>query len=349
MARADVLRPVVAELAKDVKQFLEKRGEGSIAVGQFTGPANFPTSAGPGISQLLAEELQKAGVAAKKRAKLGIKGEYHATEASNADGRKLLAVALKARVEDETGTVLTDAEFNRTVPGEEAFVEVMGPPVVLPPGDTLEARDKKLRESLVKPKTAIEGGRVSAADDSRLAIEILVDGQPRSAREEDGLAFVKIDRGETYKVRLINDSEQEMAVTLAIDGLSMYAFSELRQNEGPRKGEPRYRFVFVKPHKSVTIDGWHKTNEESLSFLVTSYPESAAASVNQTADLGTITATYRAAWAKDAPPPADEPGRRKGSYGGDATGFGPPVESRFREVQRSVGVIRSSVSVRYSK
>lgn len=348
---ADALRPVMAELSRDLNQFLDRRGVESISVNAFAGPPNFPTSAGPSLAQMLSEELRKVGVRTRSGATLGVAGEYQAAEATDAgsSGRKMLALAIKARVQDETGHVLTDVEFDRTVPGEEAFVEVMGPPVALPPRATPEARDRKLRESLVRPRTAVNGARVAAVDDARLAVEIEVDGRPRVAREEDGLAFVTIDRGEAYRVRLINDTDQEMAVTLSIDGLSMYAFSQLRREDGPHKGDPRFRYVFVGPHKAVAIDGWHKTNKRSLAFLVTSYPESAAATLDHRAGLGTITATFHAAWPKASPPPADEPGRTKGVYGGDATGFGPPMESRFREVERNVGVLRASVSVHYSK
>ena len=74
------LRGGVAEIAKSIKQLLDGKGEDSIVVNSFTGPANYPTSAGPGIQQILAEELAKLAIAVKKRAKLGIKGEYLITE-----------------------------------------------------------------------------------------------------------------------------------------------------------------------------------------------------------------------------------------------------------------------------
>ena len=66
------LRKGLGEIAKSIKQLLDGRSEDSIGVGPFTGPANFPTSAGPGIQQVLSEELQKVGITVKKRARLGI-------------------------------------------------------------------------------------------------------------------------------------------------------------------------------------------------------------------------------------------------------------------------------------
>ncbi len=42
------MRRELGELAKGIKSFLDGRNAESIAIGQFTGPANFPTSAGLG-------------------------------------------------------------------------------------------------------------------------------------------------------------------------------------------------------------------------------------------------------------------------------------------------------------
>jgi hypothetical protein len=350
-ARASAeLRKELAEVAKGIKQLLDGRGEQTIAVGQFTGPPNFPTSSGPGIAQILSEELQKLGVTVKARAKLGIKGEYLVTEVPDANDvtAKLLALRLKGTVEDGFGKVINDFSFERTVKGEEAVVQLLGTPVELPPNDLPKDRDKKIRESYTEPKANIAGSRVNAGPDGKFAVEVLVNGKPREARPDDGLAFVKVDRGETYAVRLINDSDLEMAVRLTIDGLSWFAFSELRHQDGLHKGEPLYSVVYVKPHGSVVIRGWHRTNDASDSFLVTEYAKSAAATLSQTANLGTITASFAASWPENADPPKDEAPKARGNPG-DATGFGPRVEAKFTEVKRNIGVIRASVSVRYTK
>jgi hypothetical protein len=150
-------------------------------------------------------------------------------------------------------------------------------------------------------------------------------------------------------VRLINDSNQEMAVQLKIDGLSMYAFSELRILEGPRQGDPRYTAVIIAPHKSVVIPGWHVTNDKSDKFLVMEYAKSAAGGLNHTANVGTITASFQASWPEGEPAPKDEPGRTRGPGSGDATGFGPRIDTKYQEVKRNMGVIRDVISVRYTK
>ena len=44
---------------------------------------------------------------------------------------------------------------------------------------------------------------------------------------ENGLPFVRIDKGELYEVRVVNNSPEEVAVTLAIDGIDQFTFSDV--------------------------------------------------------------------------------------------------------------------------
>src|SRR5262249_22455970 len=144
---------------------------------------------------------------------------------------------------------------------------------------------------------------------SPFAIEVLVkapDGklQPGVPKEEEGLAFVPIKRGEVYGVRLINNADHAAAVTLTIDGLNLFTFSDVKN---PKTGLPKYTVVVVEAKKTATIRGWHRTNEVSEESLVTEYAKSAAAQIQSTGKIGVITAVFAAAWPKDAGPPADEP------------------------------------------
>jgi hypothetical protein len=359
---SEELRGVLHDLAAEVKKVLDGEGADSIAVGQFTGPANFPTSSGPDIAQVLTEELKKAGLAVKLRAKFGVKGSYAAAEqpAANPDdariGKKVLAVKLAAALVDDFDNPVGNFNFSRLVRGEATFLELIPVPVTLPPEGTEIERDKDLRKAYADPKTAIKGTVIRSDPNKPYAIEILVNGKPRAAEDKDGLAFVPIQRGETYAVRLINDSDLEAAVQLRIDGLSMFVFSELRQPDtdaagkpNPKKGEPLYSVVIVGPRSKAVIPGWHVTNQKSDSFLVTEFAKSGAALLKPTAGIGTVSATFQAAWPKDALPPRDEPGKKRGVGSGDATGRGPAVAQEYKEVQRELGVIRDVISVRYTR
>lgn len=361
------LRKGIGEMARSVKQLLDGRSETEVVVGAFTGPANLTTSAGPGIQQILSEELQKLGITVKRRARLGIKGEYLVIEvpaeepADQSEDRrpKVYAILLKGTVADEFGKVVTDFSFKQTVvKGEAAFAGLIGIPVSLPPTQTQEERDRQMHESFHRPQTFLTGTRISASPDGKLAVEVLINNRPRQPKEEEGLAYLteNIKRGETYAVRLINDTKQEMAAEVLIDGRSMFQFSELRQPDtlpdgkpNPKKGQPLYSSVIVPAGGDVVIKGWHRTNERSTEFKVTEYADTAGAGLNQTGNLGTLTVHFRASWPKDQKPPADEPAKTKSTTSGDGTGFGKSFEEKFKEVQRTLGVIRSSVSVHYTR
>src|SRR5262249_17969134 len=145
--------------------------------------------------------------------------------------------------------------------------------------------DAALRNSLFNPTTHVSRTRVSAGADGKLAVEVLVDGKARAVKDEDGMAFLAetIKRGETYAVRIINGTDQEMAAELTLDGLNMFQFSEVRHTDGPSKGQPRYSTIILGPGKQAVIRGWHRTNERSSEFKVTGYAETAAASVGLSA------------------------------------------------------------------
>jgi hypothetical protein len=361
-AASEELRKELRDLAAEIKKVLDGEGADSIALGQFTGPANFPTSSGPSIGQILTEELKKVGVTVKVRAKFGVKGTFAAAEqpAANADdariGKKVLAIKLAASLVDSFDNPVGNFNFTRLIRGESTFLELIPVPVDLPPKEPEVERDKVLRKAFTDPKTDIQGSVIRSDPNKPYAIEILVDGKPRPAAEKDGLAFVPIQRGEAYAVRLVNDSELEAAVQLRIDGLSMFAFSTLRQPEkdvagkdNPKKGEPLYSVVILPPRSRADIPGWHVTNEKSDLFLVTEFAKSAAAVLKPSGGIGTISATFQAAWEKDAEPPPDEPGKKRGAGTGDATGRGPTVGKEYKEVLREMGVIRDVIAVRYTR
>ncbi len=67
------LRKGIAGIAQDLKKLLAGRSEDSLAITKMEGPANLPTSAGPGLIQLLSLELKKVGITVKTRPEFGMK------------------------------------------------------------------------------------------------------------------------------------------------------------------------------------------------------------------------------------------------------------------------------------
>src|SRR4051812_7987156 len=75
-----LMRPEFVRLADEIKRFLAARNERAVAVGTFTGPAQMPSSSGPGLAQVLKEELERVGVAVKRDAKVALFGSYRPLE-----------------------------------------------------------------------------------------------------------------------------------------------------------------------------------------------------------------------------------------------------------------------------
>jgi len=177
---------------------------------------------------------------------------------------------------------------------------------------------------------------------------LIVDYAAQTPKNEEGYAFVPIQREQVYGVVLVNDADFDAGVQLRIDGLSMYSFSDAEFRD--KTGKPVYTYVNVQAKKSVIIRGWHVTNDQSDEFKVTEYAKSAAAELKSTAPTGTITATFHAAWDPKGNPPDDEPKNpNDSSLSADATGRGARFDQKFVEVDRKVGVARAVVSVRYAK
>lgn len=354
-ARAgDRLRVELGQLVDELAPRIKQQNESRVAIDRLLGPSNLPTSSGPGIAQILADEFKRRGIDVDPRANLRVGGEYLVSEVQpDPDSpRRLLAVRFKGGVSRRDDGAWDGFDFDRKIQDEETFVELMAPQVTLDPTDPAEARDMKLRESLIESRAVIQGSRV--LDENRgYGLEVLVDGLPREARAQGGLdlPFVSIDRGERYHVRLINNTDHEAAVRLLIDGLSIYQFSYEVNASGPRRGEPKYNFVIMPAQSSVVVRGWHRTNQESDEFEVTGYAEGAVSAVadaqRDAQAIGTINALFMAAWPEDQPPPPDEDSI-KGEP--NVTGFGPRIESKYTTIsKRRTGRLRASVSLRYAR
>jgi hypothetical protein len=190
------------------------------------------------------------------------------------------------------------------------------------------------------PSVDISGARLRAKPGGRYAVEIHVksgdDYFPREPKNVGGKAYARLDRGEAFAVKLINDTDDDAAADLSLDGLSMFAFSQ-------RKG---YRNVLVPKRGSVLIKGWFVTLEDTKEFLLTEYPRSAAFELRNPAKVGTITVSFAAAWAPDGKPPPDE-GALPKSLPDSAVGAGKTVRSPYAEVRRVRGRVRDVVTVRY--
>lgn len=340
IAQAATLDEAIGEITVKLSRYLNTKNESVISIGQFVGPPQLATTSGPNIVQCFQDHFKKHDIDVKRRANVGLRGEYRPHEDASGE----FGVLLNCSLVDSFGQVLADFAIEaQTVTKQEDVVDLLGATTALFPEDSAKDRNKDLKKSVLDPSIHIEGTKTVAKQGSPYAMEIVVHGQPLQVLDVQGLGFVDINKGDKYTIRLFNNSGIEAAVRLTIDGLSVFEFSDIR-NE--KTGEPKYTYYIIPPHKHIELHGWHKSNKIVHSFLVTSYSESAAATIEHKQDIGTITAQFSAAWPKGSPPPKDESlvGR-----GDKATGFGPPVEQVTKEVEREVGRLRAAISLRYDR
>jgi len=325
-----------------------------VVLGQFTGPPATASSAGPGINEILKEELGKNGIKVRRRAQFGIEGKY--VLSTDAGGRPVAKII--GNIVDKTGAVVTDFVDHIepvNVNGTETLAVLFGGTASLPPSQPTRQRERTLLTSIQSPKVPLDQESVKASPASPYAIEIwayrgpLEPGQdprtlpyePCPITNDDGMAIVELNKEEFYAVKLINRSNLDAAVSLSVDGLSMFSFSETK-----------YPYLIVGASKSGIIYGWYISNTTSDAFQITSYAQSAAQELNANlSHVGVITATFRAAWPEDQAPPPDELAAQfvARGKGDEATGRGPELSQEYKEVRRQVGVIRDVISVRYDR
>jgi uncharacterized caspase-like protein len=324
-----------AALASQIATILKDAQEESIAMGQFTVAPNLgDLTTGTGISYEIAQALEREGIRLDRTSTLSLTGGIYLERTD--EGK--LTVELAAMIRDGKKSGRQIARVDAPVSDTATIAMLLGATAELPANLDPAKRDALLEKQLETPQATVKSTKVAANQNSLYAVELLVikDGkyQPLPPELQDGNAFAKLGRDEKFAVKLINDSPNDVAVKLSLDGLSMFAFSEVKT----------YSHVIVPAKGSMLVKGWHRNNMELDSFMKGGFPESAVAQVPKTTDGGTITAVFSAAWSDRENRPGDEPGGSVAS-----TGFGPPTptEASTTSKEWNVGVPRSVVSVRY--
>ncbi len=331
-------------MAKNIKEVMDRFQYESISIGEFTSPPQMVSSGGTGLAKSLISHLEETGIKVSRRAPIGFKGEYFTDV--DAEGKPIAKV--EGRIVDERGRSLLSftsltKELKAVVKDASSIASVMGLTFDSDPNQSESAQQDKLQDALKHPNVVVSNHAVRSSKHSPYAVEVHTSTsphgpfQPGTPVNDEGMAFVAIEQGHYYTVELINDSSHDAAVVLTIDGLNVFAFSEIKY----------YQHFIVPARSHSMIRGWHRNNRTSDSFEVTNYSKSAAATLLPNGgSLGTITAIFSAAWPVNQAPPPDE---RSAKFGSRGTARGQEVSAKYREVERHVGVVRSSVSIRYEK
>ena len=340
----DPLRCEMKSVSEKLRDYFAGRRIKELAVGDVTNAdPTTPSTSGPGIRQLLIEELGRAELKVKLRADVGLTVTYRARKIPLRNNRRAEQIVVEMHF-----TAMFNADNSQEdilsyrVENDEANRHILGLTVCPVPKGASREQQTVLAFNL--PKANLDGTAVLAGDKAAFGLEILVDDKAIQPKDEDGFGVVTLHRDQKYAIRLINRSPLDMATRVSVDGFNVFAFSELRQEGGPYKGAPLYDMVLVPAKGSLVIPGWHRTNTTSDKFKITEYAKTPAAKMNKNTDIGTITATFCAAWEK-TPPDDEPPGAR--APGDDGTGFGEPTTVNYEPVKRTIGAVRASIAVRY--
>lgn len=321
-AEADPVRDYLDRVAADLAKFLKGQNESSIAV-EFKGPPQLKSAANNALTQTITDLLKKRGIRVELGTKFGFEGTFKPDEQAPFrpgvfDAKNHIGIALNGKIVDSFGNSPVDIEFRDFIDDERKLFELLGPTVNLE-GKKDEERSAIIRASILNPTSFTKDNLVRASEDSRFALGVEVNGELRPIESKNHLSFVGLDLADSFKVRLINEAPFEVAVGVAVDGLSVFHFSEQRSDDPERRGEPRYRYWTVQPNQpeGFAVPGWHKRDSgvrnglkiEGLvnKFTIAPLEEGAAFKLGRIQDVGTITATFMACWEEGRTrPPSDE-------------------------------------------
>ncbi|MCA9222294.1 MAG: hypothetical protein KDA71_18330, partial [Planctomycetales bacterium] len=226
---------------------------------------------------------------------------------------------------------------------------IEGVNVSLGPNDDARKQGQDIRGGLNNPQAVVEGARIRSRQDSPFALELRAKplanpkevAQPRPAALEKGHAFVRIDKGELYELVFHNGARHEVALSITIDGIDTFTFSDDRD---PKTDAPAFSHWLVSPGQTLVLPGWHKTNDPKrddnfLSFLVTEYGQGAGSKfpTKSQGQIGVITVQI----SKSHQPRSGQ------AKSGAETGFGPPVKGELKAVERLIDPPLDFITVRY--
>lgn len=326
-----------------------------VSIGEFSPTGLKLSNSGPGIEQLLKEQLRL--VAKKKniisnQAKYEVKGDYAFVRSRENKAIHVIKIVVRI-MEVEFGEELTEMRVTASMDGTSTIAEITQSTARIDPDGSKSRRNQELLDQLKNPSVHIHGKKktsVSSHQKSPYAVEIKVkplknyqhhQSKPRSIEIKHGMAFVNIQQKELYEVKLYNRSNRPVAAKLLIDGLDMFRFCI----EKTKNGSPAYTHMIIEPHKETTIVGWFiklKGKNNYSSFLVTAYGKGAISKtgIKSRGKVGVIHVQFAHCF-----PLANGQTARSGNE----TGFGPPQTINQSPVHYEIKPPHDFVSIRYTK
>lgn len=348
----------LSEIAKNVATVVKEQGSKEIVVNPVTDTGDLTHTAGLGLTETLIAKLRAEGLEPALKADLIFSGDYSLGEAERDGERQGFAVGrLAFKVRRRNGKTLIDSEKDLKsqprVTNPADIVKMGNLTVHLPPVPSADEYNKKLLGALDnQPGLFVKEGTKVRPTGAPYAVEMLVAPasgatpprheafRPRAVEVRDGMPFLKVEPGEAVAVRVVNEADHDVAATVTVDGLSMFAFRDDPADKNQN--------VIVAARSAGDILGWFRNNTTSSAFLVADLPQDhpKAGLLKNPAKIGAVTVTFAAAWEREDKKPKGEDDL---PHQASEINIGPPVNARYETVRRQVGGFRAAVTVRYDK
>jgi hypothetical protein len=348
----------LTEVAKNVAQVAKTQDLKEIVINPISDTSDLSHTAGTGLTEALITKLRAQGLTPATKADLIFSGEYSLGEAENDGVRQGFPVGrLVFKVKRKNGKTLIDSEAG--LPGDRQplvtdpkdIAKMGGLTVFVPPSTpeaennkkTLEAIDNKgglfeIRGTQIRLKGAPYAVEMLVAPAAGAAAPRHESFRPGPVEIREGMPFLKVQPGEIIAVRIINDATHDVASTVSIDGLSMFAFRDDTNNKNEH--------VIIQRRSRGDVLGWFRNLKTSDAFLVADLPDhSESKLLKSRSKIGAISVTFAAAWEKDADRPTDEAGTRQATE----IARGAPIDAAYKTLHREIGGFRAMVTVRYDK
>lgn len=114
---------------------------------------------------------------------------------------------------------------------------------------------------------------------SNYEVEVLVNGKPLKEYMHDRKVYVEGRQGTSFSLRLKNNSWQRKLFVPSIDGLSVMNGEDCDYQSGG---------YIVRPHSSITIEGWRVSDSEVAEFYFSSPSDSYRKRMQRGNNLGVI-------------------------------------------------------------
>jgi hypothetical protein len=340
-----------AELpAYSIAEVLKKQHADAVALGEFTPPARAKAATGPALVDALAKALRRHNVRLDPAARLEVKGDLFLVPANprRPDAEQVVKVSASV-FDNSTGERVATLEPFQISQSSDV-IRLLGTTGSFAPvgrGNDLPSFQFGIPKShFNSPSFHLAGARVQSRRGSPYSMEVLAKpseqgaASPRRPELQDGAAFVPLEEGECFEVRLHNGSDRQAVVELYVDGLNSFVFSKEKRKDG----RPLSKYI-LDPGETRLVKGWHSTFSTVLAFKLTDYPQSAVYQLKGSgAKVGTITAVF----STEHPAPAQVPVMKQ-----VAVGPGGEIREISQEAPTPSTVmvphVEDSITVRYSR